>query len=141
MLAKEHINVDDDLLIANSDQIIEYEKDNFTILKSNTDFDGIVYCFNDVHPKWSFAKLNSRHMITEIREKEPISNIATCGIYWFRHGSDFVSNAESMIENDLRVNGEFYVAPTYNQMIGDGKKVSPFYVTPEDLNNYLRVSR
>ena len=87
-------------------------------------------------------------MITEIREKEPISNIATCGIYWFRHGSDFVSNAESMIENDLRVNGEFYVAPTYNQMIGDGKKVSPFYVTkmhgigtPEDLNNYLRVSR
>lgn len=148
LLAKEHINVDDDLLIANSDQIIEYEKDNFTILKSNTDFDGIVYCFNDVHPKWSFAKLNSRHMITEIREKEPISNIATCGIYWFRHGSDFVSNAESMIENDLRVNGEFYVAPTYNQMIGDGKKVSPFYVTkmhgigtPEDLNNYLRVSR
>ena len=145
LLAKEYINNDEDLLIANSDQYIEYEAENFKLLRDLTSVDGIVYTFNDVHPKWSFVKTNSRGFVVEVAEKKPISDIATCGIYWYRKGSDFIKYAEQMIELDIRVNNEFYIAPVYNEMIADGKALIPFYVhkmhglgTPEDLRNYLK---
>lgn len=144
MLAREYINNDDDLLIANSDQYVDYESENFRSLKNLTNCDAMVFTFNAVHPKWSFVKTNSRGFITEVAEKKPISNIATCGIYWYRHGSDFVKYAEQMIEKDIRVNNEFYIAPVYNELIADGKTLIPFYVhkmcglgTPEDLRSFL----
>tara|TARA_R100000008_G_scaffold86783_1_gene81584 strand:+ start:4129 stop:4836 length:708 start_codon:yes stop_codon:yes gene_type:complete len=144
LLAEKYIDNDESLLIANSDQFIQYEPDNFDTLKSLTSVDGIVFTFNAVHPKWSFVKTNSRGFITEVAEKRPISNIATCGIYWYRKGSDFVKYAKQMIEKDIRVNNEFYIAPVYNELIQDGKSLIPFYVsemwglgTPEDLTKFL----
>lgn len=148
LLAKEFIDNDEELLIANSDQILEYQKINFEYLKNLTDVDGIVFSFKSVHPKWSFVTTNSRGFITEVAEKRPISDIATCGIYWYRRGSDFVKYAEQMIQKGIRVNNEFYVAPVYNEMIEENKKIVPFFVekmhgigTPEDLNLYLRSER
>lgn len=145
LLAKELINDDEELLIANSDQVIKYSTENFKLLKSLTNVDGIIFTFNALHPKWSFVKANSRGIITELQEKNPISNIATCGIYWYRKGSDYVKYAEKMIEKNIRVNNEFYVAPIYNEYIIDNKTLIPFYVdemhgigTPEDLNTYLK---
>ena len=145
LLAKDHINNDEDLLIANSDQFIEYQRQNFISLKEMTNVDAIVWTFNAVHPKWSFVKTNARGYITEVAEKRPISDIATCGVYWYRRGSDFVKYAELMIEKDIRVNNEFYIAPVYNELIRDKKSLIPFYVhkmwglgTPEDLNDYLK---
>jgi dTDP-glucose pyrophosphorylase len=147
LLAKEHINCDDDLLIANSDQVIQYRPENFLTMKSMTTADGIVFTFNAVHPKWSFAKVSENGFVTEVAEKVPISNVATCGIYWYRKGKDFVEAAESMIAKNIRVNNEFYIAPVYNEMIGSGQTVIPFFVqemhgigTPEDLNAFLSKS-
>lgn len=146
LLAKDYINNDDDLLIANSDQIIEYSKENFVIIKDKISVDGIVFAFRSTHPKWSFVKLNKENYITEVAEKKPISDVATCGIYWYKRGKDFVSAAEQMIAKNIRVNNEFYVAPVYNEMISDGKFILPFFVdkmhgigTPEDLTNYLKI--
>jgi len=145
LLAKEFINNDEELLIANSDQIIEYEQENFNILKSLTNVDSIVWTFKDVHPKWSFVKINSQGFCTEVAEKNPISDVATCGVYWYRKGSDYVKYAEQMIKKDIRINNEFYIAPVYNELLQDKKTLIPFFVhkmhglgTPEDLNNYLR---
>tara|TARA_R110000851_G_scaffold105608_3_gene224132 strand:+ start:54 stop:770 length:717 start_codon:yes stop_codon:yes gene_type:complete len=144
LLAKEYIDNDEDLLIANSDQFVDYEPENFKSLKNLTNCDSMVFTFNAVHPKWSFVKTNSRGYITEVAEKKPISNIATCGIYWYRRGSDFVKYAEQMVEKNVRVNNEFYIAPVYNELISDGKTLIPFYVnkmwglgTPEDLRYFL----
>jgi dTDP-glucose pyrophosphorylase len=144
LLAEKYIDVDEDLLIANSDQFIEYQKQNFVSLKNMTNADAIVWTFNAVHPKWSFVKTNSRGYITEVAEKKPISNIATCGIYWYRKGSDFVKYANQMIDKNIRVNNEFYIAPVYNELIQAAKTLIPFYVhkmwglgTPEDLRYFL----
>ena len=145
LLAEEFINNEEDLLIANSDQFIEYERENFNMIKNITSVDSIVFSFNAVHPKWSFVKTNSRGFVTEVAEKKPISNIATCGIYWYRRGSDFVKYAKEMIEKNVRVNNEFYIAPVYNELIKDEKLLIPFYVskmwglgTPEDLKDFLK---
>jgi dTDP-glucose pyrophosphorylase len=144
LLAKEYINNDEDLLIANSDQIIEYSPENFNYLKNFSTSDAIVFTFHAIHPKWSFVKVNMQGEVTEVAEKNPISNIATCGIYWYRHGSDFVSCAEKMIQKNIRVNNEFYIAPVYNELIESGKTLIPFFVhkmhgigTPEDLNLFI----
>jgi NDP-sugar pyrophosphorylase family protein len=144
LLAKDYINNEDDLLIANSDQIIEYEPQNFVTLKTISYTDSIVFTFNATHPKWSFVKTNPKGLVIEVAEKKPISNIATCGIYWYKKGSDFVKYAEQMINKNIRVNNEFYIAPVYNELINDRKILVPFYVnkmygigTPEDLKNYL----
>lgn len=145
LLASELIDNDESLLIANSDQWIEYEHQNFEYLSNLTNVDGIVFSFNSTHPKWSFVKTNDEGFVLEVAEKNPISDIATCGIYWYRKGSDFVKYAKQMIEKDIRVNNEFYIAPVYNEMILDGKTLIPFFVhkmwglgTPEDLDFFLR---
>jgi len=147
LLAEKYINCDEDILIANSDQIIDYQIENFKTLKNLTLVDGIVFTFNATHPKWSFVKVLDG-FITDVAEKNPISNIATCGIYWYRHGSDFVSCAKKMISENTRVNGEFYIAPVYNELIKKGKTIIPFYVnkmhgigTPEDLEVFLNEKR
>ena len=79
--------------------------------------------FIATHPKWSFAKLNEDGFVAEVAEKKPISDIATTGIYYWKHGSDYVKYARQMIEENSRTNNEFYVAPTYNYMIPEHKVV------------------
>jgi hypothetical protein len=61
--------------------------------------------------------------VAQVVEKQVVSNEATVGIYNFRRGRDYVRAADVMVAKNLRVNNEFYVAPTYNQLIDEGKKV------------------
>lgn len=145
LLAKDLINNNEELLIANSDQYVVYNKSNFlTITNHCKSIDAVVFTFNSTHPKWSFVQVNKNGIATRVEEKNPISNIATCGIYWYRKGSMFVKYAEAMIKKNVRINNEFYIAPVYNELIEDGKKLVPFYVekmqglgTPEDLKEFL----
>ena len=144
LLAEKYIDNDEELLIANSDQVIEYSKENFNTLRRFASIHAMVYTFNAVHPKWSFVKVNSRGVATEVAGKNPISDIATCGIYYYKKGSDFVRYAKQMIDKDVRVNNEFYICPVYNELIQDNKTLIPFFVhkmhglgTPEDLTKYL----
>jgi dTDP-glucose pyrophosphorylase len=144
LLAKEHIDNDYPLLIANSDQFVEWDSNEFMYSMVADGIDGGVLTFRSTHPKWSFAALDESGYITRIAEKEPISDIATVGIYYWTKGSDYVSSAEKMIEQNIRVNNEFYVAPVYNEAIEHGKKFKVFDVkkmwgigTPEDLDIFL----
>ena len=108
--------------------------------------DGGILTFPSVHPKWSFAKTNEQGFVTEVAEKRPISDKATVGIYYWAKGGDYVKYTEQMIENDTRVNGEFYVCPVFNEAISDDKKFKIFDLeedsmwglgTPEDLKVFL----
>ncbi len=144
LLAKDYIDNDKHLLIANSDQFIEWDSNNFYYSASDVKIDGSILTFESTHPKWSFVKLDVNGYLTELAEKKPISNIATVGIYHWSRGSDYVKYAEQMIEKNIRVNGEFYVAPVYNEAVLDGKKVKIYNInkmwglgTPEDLNKFL----
>lgn len=144
LLAKEYIDNDSPLFFANSDQFVEWDSNEFLYKMNETDADGGIVSFRATHPKWSFAKINEEGLVTEVAEKNPISDIATVGYYYWKHGSDFVKYAEQMIEKDIRVNNEFYVCPVFNQAIEDGKEIRTFDIpkmwglgTPEDLKEYL----
>jgi dTDP-glucose pyrophosphorylase len=123
LLAKNFINSDDPLMIANSDQIVDLDSNNYLAAGDAPDVAGLIMTFWSDHPKWSYCRLRPDHTVSEVVEKQVVSNEATVGIYNFRHGKDFVRAAEQMIAKNLRVNGEFYVAPTYNQLIEEGAKI------------------
>jgi HAD superfamily hydrolase (TIGR01509 family) len=144
LLAKKYIDNDSPLFFANSDQFVEWDSNEFLYKMNETEADGGIVTFKATHPKWSFAKINEEGLVTEVAEKNPISDIATVGFYYWKQGSDFVKYAEDMIEKDIRVNNEFYVCPVFNQAIQDGKQIRTFNIdkmwglgTPEDLNYYL----
>lgn len=148
LLAKELIDNDNPLIIANSDQYIEWNSNETMYSFSNNDIDGGMLVFKAVHPKWSFAKLDSTGFIEKVAEKDPISDIASVGIYYWSKGSDYVKYAEQMIDKDIRVNNEFYVCPVINEAIADGKKFKVSYVkemwgigTPEDLETFLKSKK
>ncbi len=144
LAAKDLINNDIPLLIANSDQVVAWSGSSFTATLAHSD---AVALFKANDSKWSYSRIEDG-FITEVAEKKVISDNANVGIYGWSKGSDYVRYAEQMILKNIKTNNEFYVAPVYNEAIADGKRVVPFFVdrmdgigTPEDLEVYLEKNR
>jgi len=144
LLAKEHIDNDAPLVMANSDQFVEWNSNECMYAFSADSIDGGILTFKATHPKWSYAKLDEHGFVSEVAEKKVISDQATVGIYYWRHGSDYVKYAEQMIAKNIRTNNEFYVCPVFNEAVDDGKKIRVKNIekmwgigTPEDLNYFL----
>lgn len=144
LLAKEYINSDEPLVIANSDQYLEWDNNQFLYSMLSEGIDAGISTFSSTHPKWSFAALDETGFVREVAEKKPISNHATTGIYYWKRGSSFVKYAEQMIAKNVRVNGEFYVCPVFNEALADGFKIKIMDCermwglgTPEDLKYFL----
>ena len=154
LLAKELINNDQPLLTANCDQIMKWESRKFLDkISSGGDqsqlMDGLVVTYFADTVKNSYVKLDGEWAV-EFAEKKIISNHSLNGIHFWKQGSCFVDSAESMIKNNVRVNGEFYISESYNELIRDGKRIGIYEIpeeehcaigTPEDLKKYLNLSR
>ena len=146
LLAKNYINSSNPLLIANSDQFVEWSSSQTMYNFINKKADCGILTFPSTHPKWSYAKTNKNGYVTKVAEKKPISRHATVGIYYWKKGSDYVKYAQQMIKKNIRVNNEFYVCPVFNEAILDKKKIIISEIeqnqmwgigTPEDLNYFL----
>jgi dTDP-glucose pyrophosphorylase len=152
LLAREVIDNDWPMMIANSDQFVDIDIDRYLIDLDSRNLDGLIMTFRNDHPKWSYCRMNQDGTVAEVVEKQVVSNEATVGIYNFRRGCDFVSAADHMILANKRVNGEFYVAPVYNELIAAGGRVGVFNIgeegvrmhglgTPDDLEKFLSLSK
>ncbi|EAJ1261927.1 glycosyl transferase family 2 [Campylobacter lari] len=148
LYAKKIIDNDTPLLIANSDQIVDMNINEYIKDCVDCKLDGSILTFIDSekNPKWSFVKLDSDNIVEYVKEKEAISDIATVGIYFFSRGSVFVNSAINMIIENDRVNGEFYICPVYNYAIKNKAKIGIYSIdykqmhgigTPEDLQKYI----
>lgn len=134
--AQSLIDNDEPLMIANSDQYIDCDINTYLTAMDSSSLDGLIMTMTAADPKWSFVDLDSEKLVTRVVEKEVISNEATVGIYNFRRGTDFVRAANAMIQNGDRVNGEFYVAPTYNSLIREGQKIGIHNIGSEASGMY-----
>ena len=143
------LDPDAPLLVSNSDQLLDFRVLDF--LAEVKDHDGgiVVFPCPDKNPKWSFAQIKDEQ-VRRVAEKLPISTWATAGVYWWARTADFMRSATEMICRDERTNDEFYVAPTFNEMIRRGLMVSPYFIkesemhglgTPEDLGAYLELMK
>ncbi|MDB6022022.1 MAG: glycosyl transferase family 2 [Pedosphaera sp.] len=149
LLARQFIDSADPLMIANSDQLVELDINEYLAATDSPEVGGLIMTFWSDHPKWSYCRLRPHGTVVEVVEKQVVSNEATVGIYNFRQGHDYVRAAEAMIAANLRVNNEFYVAPTYNQLIKEGANILTMKTgreydgmhglgTPEDLEIFKK---
>ena len=136
LLARQHIDTDAALMLANSDQWVALDINAYLDAMDEQRADGLIMTMKADDPKWSFVGLDRRNFVTRVVEKEVISDEATVGVYNFRRGSDFVRAADRMIAKNLRVNNEFYVAPVYNELIEDGARVAVYNVGREGAGMY-----
>jgi dTDP-glucose pyrophosphorylase len=146
LLAEQYID-DNPLIIVNCDQMIhDFDVDKILEFARVNQADGVLGAFISSSKKNSYMKLDPQGEVTEVKEKIVISNTATNGLHFWSNGKDFVSSARKMIEAGERYNNEFYIAPTYNYLVKDGKKILPFFYNlhwpigvPEDLNKYREI--
>lgn len=148
--ARHLIDYDQQVMIANSDQYVDVDINAYLHAMNECDAAGLIMTMKASDPKWSFVGFDSQGHINRVVEKEVISDEATVGIYNFRSGGQLVSAIEAMVLKDLRVNGEFYVAPAYNELIEQGAKVIHYSIgaeghgmyglgIPVDLNLFLSL--
>ncbi len=124
LLAAPHLDPEKPLLVANSDQYLEWDANAF--LYESEKVDGCISVFRQPDPddrKWSYARLDENGFVAVVREKEPISDIASTGVYYWRRAGDFIRYTNQMMDKGVRVNNEFYVCPVYNEAIADGKRI------------------
>src|SRR5690606_26523022 len=126
LLAEHLINSNNPLLICNSDQFVELDSNQFFYSVSDPGIDGAILTHNSTHPKWSYCEVDEYGWVRRVAEKEVISNYANVGWYYWQRGSDYVKYAKQMIDKDIRVRGEYYVAPVTNEAVQDGKKIKIF---------------
>jgi dTDP-glucose pyrophosphorylase len=148
LLARKVFDNDRPMMVANSDQLVDFDVTDYVQDCLDRNLDGSILVFRDPskNPKWSFARTDKMGLVTEVAEKKPISELATVGIYLFARGRDFVSATADMVAANERVNGEFYTCPVYNYMIANGARIGVYEVpmgamsglgTPDDLIGFL----
>lgn len=148
LLAENLIDNDCELMIANSDQWVDIDINEYLAAQRRCPLDGIIMTMEASDPKWSYVGFDEAGKVTSVVEKQVISSEATVGIYNFKKGSLFCSAARSMIRQKKTVDGEFYVAPAYNELIASGSEIGVFNIgalgegmhglgTPTDLAQFL----
>lgn len=145
------INNETPLLLANSDQYVDANINEYVLDCQKRALDGSILTFTDVKrdPKWSFARINESGLVEEVKEKSAISEYATVGLYYFAQGNFFVDAAIDMIVANERVNGEFYTCPVYNYCIAQNQRIGIYNIdakdmyglgTPDDLNFFIEYA-
>ncbi len=137
LFAIDAINNEEELLILNGSQLIKTD-----IAPAIEDFrkrnlDGGIVVINAVSPKYSSVLLDENGFVIQTSEKRPISNVASTGCCYYKHGSDFVNAAFAVIEKDVNTQGVYYISATFNEMILDGKRIGVFEISKKD---YLTFS-
>jgi len=147
LLSEPYVDPESNLIILNCDQIMSWNGTYFISSCLASPYDGIVVTYDETSPKNSYAKVDAKGDVIQVAEKQVISNIGLNGIHFWRKASFFFESAKRMIENGERHNNEFYIAPSYNQMIKEGQRVGIFHIpksqniavgVPSDLEQFLR---
>lgn len=128
LLAIEHIDNEEPLLILNMNDMLQI---NFAEVISDflsRDLDAGTIVFHSIHPRYSYVLLDKDNLVIEAAEKNPISQHATAGFYWFARGKDFINAARSMIAKDCHVDGHFYICPVMNELILSHAKISVNFI-------------
>lgn len=142
LCAEALVNDDDPIVVVNSDNIILNGVGDF--LTSAGDADGSILTFKVDSGPWSYARTRGDRVV-QVAEKVQISDNATAGVYYFKSWRILRTAVCRMIAANDRFNGEFYLAPAYNYMIGAGMLVTNYTIpkqnfvslgTPADLELY-----
>jgi dTDP-glucose pyrophosphorylase len=120
-------------IVSYCDLTQKWDYQNFLSTMKETNCDGCLVTHTGKHPH-RLKVLNFAHVllngqkVLKVKEKgyftnDPMSEYASNGIYYFKHGDILKKYCHKIIETKEVVNGEYYVTLIYNQMIKDGLNV------------------
>jgi hypothetical protein len=123
LLCVQHINLEDELLIMNSNEFLDIDYKDVIDGFRDRGLDAGVVTFHSIHPRYSYMRVDGDGQIVEAAEKNPISRHAVAGFYWFRKGSSFLSAAQDMIRKDVELDGNFFISLAFNELVLKQKKL------------------
>jgi dTDP-glucose pyrophosphorylase len=141
LLAVDYIGNDKELIISNSDQILDIDLSDVVNSFRKNNVDCGVICFNSVHPRWSYIRVNDQNEVVETAEKHPLSNHAIAGFYYFSHGNDFIEAAKQVIRKRETYNDHFFISSTINEVILNNKKVGYYEISPDKYHSFYSPER
>jgi len=121
VLAEQYIDNDIPLLIYTPDVYFEPQFKPDTI---PDDSEGFLLTFLANSADHSYSQCDINGKVSRVVEKEVISEHANVGLYYFNSGKEFLKYGREVIDANMLVKNEFYIAPMYNLMIRDGKYVT-----------------
>jgi len=121
VLAEQYIDNDIPLLIYTPDVYFEPQFKPNTI---SDDSEGFLLTFLANSADHSYSQCDINGKVSRVVEKEVISEHANVGLYYFNSGKEFLKYGREVIDANMLVKNEFYIAPMYNLMIRDGKYVT-----------------
>jgi NDP-sugar pyrophosphorylase family protein len=136
LLAITYVNGDSPLVISNGDQVIDVDLSAAVATFRAADLDAGVITFPSIHPRWSYVRCDDSGQIVEAAEKRVISRKAVAGFYYFRRGDDFVRAAMKMIMTGATTKGRYYIAPTLNQLILEGRRVGEYPIESDQYHSF-----
>lgn len=141
-LAKDLLDTNIDLVVFNIDTY--FKSDGLAEKLQINSIDGVLGAFDSAEDRFSFAQTDELGIVVKTAEKQVISNNALTGMYHFKKVADFIDTVSYHLDNDIRVNNEFYIAPMYNYLIAKGKKFIVDHCdehailgTPQELEQFL----
>lgn len=140
MLTVDQLDMDAPLLITGGDQLLTVSTVQIVENFMKRKLDGGVVIFDDIHPRWSFVKLDEKGFVVEAAEKRPISRNATAGFYYFKRASYFFDAAKKMISKNASVNGSFFVCPVFNEMILQQMSIGTYRIKKEQYYSFSHDS-
>ncbi len=122
LLAAADFEHDDELVIVSANEFIDRPLGALVNDFRSNGYDAATLVFQSVHPRYSYVKVDDG-LVSEAAQCVPISRNATTGFFWFRRVGDFVDAIKTAIRKDAHHEGQYYVAPLFNELLLKGHKV------------------
>jgi dTDP-glucose pyrophosphorylase len=130
LLAARHLDSDIPLLVVNANQIVDIDLGEAVAGFAAAGLDAGVVTFRSVHPRYSYVRIDAAGLVVEAAEKNPISQNAAAGIFWFARGRDLVAAIKAMIRRDAHVDGTYFICPALNEMVLDQARIGIRTIDP-----------
>ena len=114
---------EEELLILNGDEHLSVNFGEVLKFFSQSGADAGIVCFDSIHPRYSYAKLDEDGWVMETAEKRTISRNATAGFYWFRRTDNFINAGSLQLLKGASLNGNYYLCPVMNEVILTGGSI------------------
>ena len=124
LIGLQFLNQEEEVIIINGNEKLT---ENHSILMSQIyerKTAASVVSFDSIHPRYSYAKVDSMQNVIEVSEKDPISRNALVGFFWFSKVSIIDKAIKMMILKGATVNDVYYLSPAINEIVLEGLDVS-----------------
>lgn len=123
LLAASQFPPEEEVLVISANELVDIDFNEVIAEFRKRELDAGTLTFRSVQPRYSYVKTDKNGYVIEAAQKKPISLFATVGVFWFSTSRNLVESIKNMIRKDANVDGNFYVAPAFNEIILNQGKI------------------